>query len=375
MSDPQAIPELAVTERTQLRRHPERGHYDRALVHAIIDETLLCHVGFVADGAPCVLPTAHARLGDQLYLHGAQQNRMLRALLAGPAAITFTLLDGLVFARSAFRHSMNFRCVALFGQASEVLDPSEKRAALSALVDHMAPSRASEVRPPNQTELKATLVLRIPIVEASVKLRSGPAVDTQDDLTQPCWAGVLPLRLRATVSQPDPQLTAATQLSPAVSEQARRLGGYQSQAWQWRNDDYLVSTERARLDVELVHRFLSEQSYWAAGISRQRVERAIAHSVCFGLYRGTQQVGFARVATDFTRAAYLADVFVADGLRGRGLGRWLVECVLAHPELASVDRWLLGTRDAQAFYEPFGFRPADQSRWMVRTGPAQPAPG
>ncbi len=357
-----------MTDRTRLKRHAERGNHERATIEAIIDEALLCHVGFVHEGAPCVLPMAHARIGDRLYLHGAQANRMLRALLAGRCAVTFSLLDGLVLARSAMHHSVNFRSVALFAQASEVSDEQEKLAALAALLEHMAPGRSTEARPPNAEELRATLVLQLPIHDASAKLRSGPPLDAAADLGRDCWAGVLPLRLQAGDCERDPQLTAAQAMAPSVHARAADWGNREVVPHEWRRAELLVSTERARLDLALVHEFLAKESYWAQDTTRARVERGGAASLCFGLYRGATQLGFARVVTDYTRAAYLVDVFVVAAERGMGLGSWLIECVLSHPELTSVERWLLGTRDAHTFYERFGFRRDDAGRLMVRIG-------
>ena len=186
------------TEHTRVRRHSERGSYDRALVHAILDEALVCHVGFVADARPFVIPTAFVRVGEWLYLHGAVANRMLGAL-ASPAGvcITVTLLDGLVLARSAFHHSMNYRSVVVLGTAREVTEPSEKRAALDALVERMERGRSRAARAPNEKELAITRVLAVKLEEVSAKTRSGPPLDDASDYGEPCWAGVVPLKIVA----------------------------------------------------------------------------------------------------------------------------------------------------------------------------------
>jgi len=198
---------LPPTPRTTLRRHPERGTHDRAAIDAILDEALVCHVAFVDAGEPCVLPTTFARVGDAIYLHGAVSNRMLAALLSGGrACLAATLLDGLVLARSAMHHSMNYRSVVLFGIARSVDDPAEKRAALDAIVEHAAPGRMAVVRPPSPAELAATRVVAFPIEEASAKIRRGPPVDAPEDYGRPCWAGVIPLRLAAGAPEPDPRL-------------------------------------------------------------------------------------------------------------------------------------------------------------------------
>jgi nitroimidazol reductase NimA-like FMN-containing flavoprotein (pyridoxamine 5'-phosphate oxidase superfamily) len=195
---------LEQTERTRIGRLPERGHYDRATIDAILDEALICHVGFVVEGRPVVIPTIHARVGDHLYFHGSPAAGMLRTLRGGvDACVTATLLDGLVLARSAFHHSMNYRSVVVFGKAEEVLDREEKLRVLEKLVEHVCRGRAADARGPNEKELKQTLVLRIPIAEASAKIRTGPPKDDAEDYALPIWAGVLPLALTPGVPIPD----------------------------------------------------------------------------------------------------------------------------------------------------------------------------
>src|SRR5919198_1050725 len=187
---------LSPTERTRVRRLPARASYDRGAIHAILDEGLVCHVGFVNDGQPYVLPTAYARVGDALYLHGSAASRMLHGLRDGiPVCATVTLLDGLVLARSAFHHSMNYRSVVILGVATEVTEPADRLRALEAIVEHAVPGRWSQVRQPSVHELKATMVLRLPIAEASAKVRGGGPLDAAEDLGWPCWAGHVPLRL------------------------------------------------------------------------------------------------------------------------------------------------------------------------------------
>jgi nitroimidazol reductase NimA-like FMN-containing flavoprotein (pyridoxamine 5'-phosphate oxidase superfamily) len=182
------------TERTRVFRKPGRGSYDRELVHSILDEALTCHVGFVQDGQPYVIPTIHARVGETVFLHGAKGNRMLGALADGTACcVTATLVDELVLARAALHHSLNYRSVMVLGTATEVTDPEEKGEALRAVVEHIAPWRADEVRGPDATDLKSTRVLSLPIEEASAKVRTGPPVDEKADLDLPHWAGQLPL--------------------------------------------------------------------------------------------------------------------------------------------------------------------------------------
>ncbi len=192
----------APSDRTRVRRMPARGGYDRAVIDAILDEALTCHVGFVKDGSPFVIPTLHWRMGDELLLHGSAASRMLEH--AGSdveLCVTVTLLDGIVLARSAFHHSLNYRSVVVFGRARLVTERAEKLAALSQLVNRFSPGRAERVRGPNAQELKATSVLALPISEASAKVRSGGPIDDEEDLSLPVWAGVIPVRLQALAAE------------------------------------------------------------------------------------------------------------------------------------------------------------------------------
>jgi nitroimidazol reductase NimA-like FMN-containing flavoprotein (pyridoxamine 5'-phosphate oxidase superfamily) len=189
--------EASPSARTRVRRHPERGRYDRETIEAVLDEGLVCHLGFVVDGAPFVMPTMYARRGDVVYVHGSPGSRMLRTA-AGPAdvCLTVTLLDGLVMARSVFNHSMNYRSVVVVGRAVEVTDPAEKMVAFEALVEHVCAGRWGDARQPNPNELASTLVLRLDLEEASAKVRDGGPKDADDDLDLPVWAGEIPLRTR-----------------------------------------------------------------------------------------------------------------------------------------------------------------------------------
>jgi hypothetical protein len=190
-----------------VRRLPERARYDRETVSSILDEGLVCHVGFVDGGQPFVIPAAYARWGDRLVVHGSAASRMMKVLAAGaPACVTVTLLDGLVLARSGFHHSMNYRSVVVVGAATEVTDPVEKRRALDAIVDHVVPGRAASLRPPSDKEMRATRVVTLPLDEASAKLRAGPPKDEEADYALDVWAGELPLRLVPQEPVADPRL-------------------------------------------------------------------------------------------------------------------------------------------------------------------------
>jgi len=195
---------LEQTGRTRIHRLPQRGNYDRETIHAILDEALICHVGFVSGGRPVVIPTIHTRVGEYLYFHGSPAAGMLRTLTAGgEACVTVTLLDGLVLARSAFHHSMNYRSVVVFGKAEEVTERDEKLRVLAALVEHVCRGRSADARGPTEKELKQTIVLRLPIAEASAKIRTGPPADDGEDYALPIWAGVLPLTLQPLTPMAD----------------------------------------------------------------------------------------------------------------------------------------------------------------------------
>ncbi|MFJ8594139.1 pyridoxamine 5'-phosphate oxidase family protein [Streptomyces sp. NPDC093598] len=204
------------TDRTVPTRSPDRASYDRELVHSILDEAYVCHLGFVRDGAPVVLPTLYARVGERLYVHGSTGSRPLRA--AGqadpglPVCLTVTHVDGLVLARSAFHHSINYRSVVVHGVAHDVTDPEEKRQALDALVDHVVPGRSADSRPADKKELAATAVIRLDLDEVSAKLRTGGVNDEPEDLALPHWAGVVPVRRTYGAPVPDPGLAPGTEL-------------------------------------------------------------------------------------------------------------------------------------------------------------------
>ncbi len=204
-------------DRSRVARLPGRAAYDRETICAIIDEAPLCHVGFVDHGQPTVIPTLHGRLGDTLVIHGAQRSRLIERAASGePVCLTFTLLDGLVLARSAFHHSVNYRSAVVFGAGWRVKEDEEKLAALEAITDRLMPGRWAEVRPPNPRELAATAVVAIRIEEASAKLRTGPPVDDPADLALPIWAGVAPLTTQFATPEPAEDLTPGTPLPRAL---------------------------------------------------------------------------------------------------------------------------------------------------------------
>jgi nitroimidazol reductase NimA-like FMN-containing flavoprotein (pyridoxamine 5'-phosphate oxidase superfamily) len=210
------------SERTRVRRLPERGVYERSGIDTILDEALICHLAYVKDGEPRVIPTIHARVGDTLYVHGSNASRTLRSTKGGaPVAAEVTLLDGLVLARSAFHHSMNYRSVVVYGRAREVTDPTEKFDAQRALVEHVVRGRAADARLPNQRELDQTTILAISLDETSAMVRTGPPQDEEEDLALPVWAGVLPLRTVPGEAEPDPLLPSGIATPGYVSDYRR----------------------------------------------------------------------------------------------------------------------------------------------------------
>ncbi len=356
-------PPLSSTDRTRLRRHPERGQTDRAALDAILDAGWVVHVAFDAGGGqPVVIPTAYVRIDDHIYFHGAVANAMLRAAASSPVCAAVTLLDGLVLARSAFHHSMNYRSAVILGRARPVTDEAEKKRVLEALIDRLIPGRMQTARPPSPDELKTTSVLALSLDEASVKVRTGPPIDAERDLDWPAWTGVIPLALASGTAAPadgawgtPPERTLAGPVGAArVAEQ--------------RHGDCVLSDDRARVDFARVTEWLAG-SYWSPGIPRAAVERAARNSsLVAGAYDATgAQVGYLRVVSDCTRFANLMDVFVAETHRGRGIGRALVRFALAHPAHREISRWMLGTRDAHGVYAPEGFQPiAEPERLMQR---------
>jgi nitroimidazol reductase NimA-like FMN-containing flavoprotein (pyridoxamine 5'-phosphate oxidase superfamily) len=211
------------TPRTTVARQRDRGRYEREMINAIVDEALICHVGFSVDGQPYVIPMAHARIEDRLYIHGSVGSRMLKNMKAGvPVCVTVTLLDGLVLARSAFHHSMNYRSAVILGVAREVTDEQEKRSVFDALVNHVVPGRSADVRAADAQELKATSVLCLVIEEASAKVRRGPPIDAEEDYALDCWAGVLPMQLMPGHPVDDPRLEFGTPVPAGVAAYRRQ---------------------------------------------------------------------------------------------------------------------------------------------------------
>ena len=212
------IGSIAATDRTRVKRIPKRASYDREAIYSILDTALVCHVGFVLDGQPYVIPTLQVRIADRLYIHGSAASRMLGAAADGtPIAVTVTHIDGIVLARSAFHHSVNYRSVVILGSATLITDPQEKFAVMKGLIDHVAPGRWDHIRHPNEKELAATSVLSIPIVEASAKLRSGDPLDDEADYAMPIWAGQIPIVTKTLAPVADARLDSSTPMPAHVA--------------------------------------------------------------------------------------------------------------------------------------------------------------
>lgn len=218
------MPAYQPTERTEVHRLPKRAVYDQAQVHSILDEGFICHLGFVVDGQPYVVPTGYGRVDQRIFIHGSSASRMLRKLDQGiDLCFTVTLVDGLVLARSAFHHSMNYRSVMVLGKAQSITGREEKLAALRSITNHIVPGRWEEVRQPDDRELKATSVLALDLDEVSAKVRTGPPIDDEEDYTLPIWAGVVPVRCKVAAPLPDPRLLSG--LTTFDTNRLRRFNG------------------------------------------------------------------------------------------------------------------------------------------------------
>ena len=212
----------APTARTRVIREPHRGFYDRETAYQILDQGFICHIGIISDNQPFVIPTSYGRAADNLYVHGSAASRLLRKLDEGvPVCITVTLLDGLVLARSIFNHSMNYRSVVVLGTATAVEEREEKLAALQAIAEHILPGRWADARPPTDKELKATLVMRVPVNEFSAKIRTGPPIDDEEDYSFPTWAGVIPLEMVPKPPIPDDRCDPKLPVPSYASEYSR----------------------------------------------------------------------------------------------------------------------------------------------------------
>ena len=397
---------LSSTTRTTLRRHPERAVLDRAALYALLDDCLVVHVAVPSSEgeAPTLLPMAFGRIGDRLYLHGAIANALLRGGTSREVCVCATKVDGLVLAKSAFHHSMNYRAAVIFGSLVPV-EGDEAARALHAIVDHALPGRSAECRPPTEAERRTTRVVALDLAEASVKVREGGPRDAEADLALPHWAGVLPLDERmgapivgdgTTVELPASVIAAALQRAPRLDgavifrvgdgdsvrdgdgdEVGDRVGDGNGDSARDGDDAgdprrhpvrgaFELSGDPRRLDVPRLLGWLVA-TYWADDLDLARLLRSIQGAYVVGAYdaNGTQ-VGFARAVTDGETFGWLADVYVDERARGCGIARALARFLVEHPRLSRLRRWMLGTRDAHAVYAPLGFEPPPDGRFLVR---------
>ena len=210
------------TERTKVRRKPERGSYDRELMYSILDEAFVCHIAFIADGQPFIVPTNYVRVGDKLFLHGSTASRLMKTLASGaPFCLSVTLLDGIVCAPSATGHSVNYRSVVVMGQAEPVEGDAAKLAAMRAFVEYVIRGRWSTVRPPTEQELKGTMVVSVPLLEISAKVRTGFAVNDDEDYATPAWTGVIPMKWSSLPPEPDPRGNSSIAPPPNIQQYSR----------------------------------------------------------------------------------------------------------------------------------------------------------
>lgn len=357
---------LSPTPRTTLHRRAVRAVTDREALYALLDDCTHVHV---ATPAPMALPMAFARLEDTLYLHGAVGNALLRGGRAEDTevCVVATRVDGLVLARSAFHHSMNYRSAVVFGRLREVETSAEKRAALDAIVDHSLPGRAGECRPASDAELRVTRVVALSLAEASVKIRGAGPIDDDDDLPLPHWAGVLPLVEASLAPEPDAAHPVGTPTPPpsVVAARLRRaphLEPFLTHA------EVTFSGDATRLDRPRLLGWLRDEAYWASDLTAETLVRAVVGSYTMAAYTPAgEMVAFGRLVTDSATFAWLADVFVHREHRGRGISKVLVRNLVDHPRLIGLRRVMLGTRDAHGLYTPMGFEPVPDGRMMQRT--------
>ena len=352
---------IAPTARTALKRLPKRAVFERDRIYEILDEGFVCHLGFSIDGHPFVIPTGYGRLGDELFIHGSVASRTLQTL-AGQVevCVTVTLVDGLVLARSAFHHSMNYRSVMIFGTASVVDDAEEQRRALRAFSDHIIPERWNDVREPNASELKKTLVLRLPLTEVSAKVRTGPPLDDEADYALPTWAGEIPLRLVPQLPIPDPRMPPTT-----------TVPDYLTSYLQTKRDDYRVKIRRANASDASAIREVLEQAfieyrplytpkgYAATAIGTEEVLERISEGPVWVALLDQECVGtVSAVVKD--KDLYIRGMGIVPTARGKRIGEKLLKLVEQFAANEGFNRITLSTTPflsrAIRLYEMFGFQ-------------------
>ncbi|MEM9864883.1 MAG: GNAT family N-acetyltransferase [Myxococcota bacterium] len=349
---------LKETDRTRLRRNAARARFDRTALNAIVDEALIAFVGVSTSNGPCVLPMAIGRIGTSLYLHGAIGNGLLRNALAGrDICATIAHVDGMVMAKSALHHSMNYRSAVVFGPPREVVG-EEKARALDAIVNHALPGRSSELRATTDAEARSTRVLALELAESSVKVRSGGPSEASEDASLAIWNGVLPVRLRAEAPISASEVQAPASTLRLLASSAPKLASATL------NGGVELCGDPSRLDFATVYRWLKTDSYWSDDLNWERFLERIPRSFWVGAIREGELVGVARALSDGNSFGWLCDVYVVPSTRGKGIGGGLVDHMLA--SFPWMRRWMLGTASAHAFYARRGFERVTSERLMVR---------
>jgi uncharacterized protein len=358
--------EFVKTDRTTLKRLPKRGVFDRDKVYSILDEGFVCHIGFVIDGRPFVIPTSYGRLRHDLFIHGSAASRMLHALTGNiEVCVTVTLIDGLVLARSAFHHSMNYRSVVIFGRATVVEEIAKKWEALRTISEHVIPARWDDVREPNEKELKATLVMQLPLIEASAKVRIGPPLDDENDYELNTWAGELPLRLIAQMPVPDPRLLDGIEIPSYVTGYIRRrIHG--ALAIEIR---IAQAEDSAQIASVLESAFLEYRSSYTDGgfeatvITKDQIEARMKEGPMWvALHKGVI-VGTV-AATPQDTALHIRGMGIVPSARGRKIGELLLKRLEEFATNQGYERMTLNTTPFLArairLYQRFGFERTNQ---------------
>jgi nitroimidazol reductase NimA-like FMN-containing flavoprotein (pyridoxamine 5'-phosphate oxidase superfamily)/GNAT superfamily N-acetyltransferase len=360
------IEEFAKTDKTTLKRLPKRGVFDRDQVYSILDEGFVCHVGFAVDGRPFVIPTSYGRVEDNLFIHGSAASRMLRALAGRiEVCITVTLIDGLVLARSAFHHSMNYRSVVIFGTASVVQETAKKLEALRTISEHIIPERWDDVREPNEKELNATLVLQLPLIEASAKVRTGPPLDDEADYELDTWAGEVPLRLVAQIPIPDPRLPNNIEIPSYVKSYLRKRNHCAS-AIEIRSAKPEDSAQVASVLESAFAEYRSSYTdvgFAATVLTKTKVEARMAEGPMWVALQNGVIVGTV-AALSKGEALHVRGMGIVPAARGKQIGELLLKHIEDFARRQGHTRMTLSTTPflarAISLYEHFGFERSDE---------------
>jgi uncharacterized protein len=351
------------TTRTTLKRLPKRGVFERESIYAILDKAFICHVGFVTDTGPVVIPTGYGRSGDNLFIHGSAASRMLRTLAKSvEVCVTVTILDGLVLARSAFHHSMNYRSVVIFGAASAVEDIDEKLRALRAISDNIIPRRWDDVREPSEQELRKTLVLRLPLKEASAKIRTGPPLDDELDYELPIWAGEIPLRVLAQSPVPDPRLGSAIEVPAYIKTYLKTRNAEVIRRAEDR--DALAIASVLEMSFIEYRDLYTDEGFAATVISEDKVKARMSEGPVWVAVEQAKIIGTV-AAISKGEALHVRGMGIVPAARGKGIGRLLLNQVQAFARTHGYKKITLNTTPflcrAIALYRSFGFERSEET--------------